>query len=87
MALYKMQEYMCPRFDKKVPSAEAEGTHICEENYFFRDSSTATATETVIPAIGLLPFLSQKVYSNSDRNHTEQYRRYQISLPDSIVIV
>ena len=23
--------------------------------YFFRDSSTATATETVIPTIGLLP--------------------------------
>ena len=25
------------------------------KNYFFRDSSTATATETVIPTMGLLP--------------------------------
>jgi hypothetical protein len=26
-----------------------------EKNYFFRDSSTATATETVMPTMGLLP--------------------------------
>ena len=27
----------------------------CEEMTYFRDSSTATATETVIPTMGLLP--------------------------------
>lgn len=54
---------------------------------YFRISSTATATVSVMPTMGLLPLLSQKVYANSDRNHAEQYRRYQISLPDSIVIV
>jgi hypothetical protein len=40
--------------EEKVPSAEAEGTIVREINYF-RLSSTATATLTVIPTMGLLP--------------------------------
>ena len=39
---------------KKVTSAKAEVTIVMKLNYF-RDSSTATATETVIPTMGLLP--------------------------------
>ena len=39
---------------KNVPSAFAEGTILFMRNYF-RASSTATATETVIPTMGLLP--------------------------------
>ena len=40
-----------------------------------------------MPTIRLLPAPLQKAYSKSDRNHTEQNRRYQISLSNSIVIV
>ena len=40
---------------EKMASAEAEAISVREINYFFRDSSTATATETVIPTMGLLP--------------------------------
>ena len=43
-----------PQWSKKVTSAEAEATMFLMINYFM-DSSTATATETVIPTIGLLP--------------------------------
>ncbi len=37
--------------------------------------------------MGVLSFPVQKVYSNPERNHAKQYRRYQISLPNSIVVV
>ena len=35
------------------------------KNYFFRDSSTATATETVIPTMGLLPAPRKPIISTS----------------------
>ena len=36
------------------------------KNYFFRDSSTATATETVIPTMGLLPAPRKPIISTSN---------------------
>ena len=41
----------------KNPGILADSGKFCflGKNYFFRDSSTATATETVIPTMGLLP--------------------------------
>ena len=53
-------EMMCipvsaqPWTGKKVPSALAEGTIFKKVNYL-QASSTATATETVMPTMGLLP--------------------------------
>ena len=43
--------------NRKNPHLVRGGDHSVsgEKNYFFRDSSTATATETVMPTMGLLP--------------------------------
>ena len=38
---------------------------IIRKNYFFWDSSTATATETVIPTMGLLPAPRKPIISTS----------------------
>ena len=42
---------------QKIPGPCGPGKfrYVGEESYFFRDSSTATATETVMPTMGLLP--------------------------------
>ena len=47
----------CPPYRQKMPLIVRSGAFRCsgEKNYFFRDSSTATATETVMPTMGLLP--------------------------------
>ena len=38
----------------------------CEEMTYFRDSSTATATETVIPTMGLLPAPRKPIISTEN---------------------
>ena len=45
----------CKVREKRPGSLEPGRKLLGEKNYFFRASSTATATETVIPTMGLLP--------------------------------
>ena len=48
---------------------------IIRKNYFFWDSSTATATETVIPTMGLLPAFQKPSEAPKGLPKVEKYLR------------